>query len=42
MLAAQADVIDLDGPLLLECDRETGLAYSGARIAPPKAALWGA
>ena len=41
MLAAQADVIDLDGPLLLECDRETGLAYSGARIAPPKAALWG-
>ncbi len=42
MLIAQgADVVDLDGPLLLAKDRVPGLAYSGAVISPPEPALWG-
>ena len=42
MLVAQlADLIDLDGPLLLARDREPGLIYSGALVAPPRAELWG-
>lgn len=41
IVAAEADFVDLDGPLLLARDREPGLAYSGATVAPPPAALWG-
>ena len=42
MLAAQgADYVDLDGPLLIARDREPGLVYSGALVAPPAPALWG-
>ncbi len=42
MLIAQGSAfVDLDGPLLLERDREPGLAYLGSMIEPPPAALWG-
>ena len=41
LLAQQADWVDLDGPLLLERDREPGLRYEGALIHPPLPQLWG-
>jgi L-alanine-DL-glutamate epimerase-like enolase superfamily enzyme len=41
LLAQQADLVDLDGPLLLARDREPGLVYSGALIEPPRPELWG-
>lgn len=42
MLIAQgAEVVDLDGPLLLAADREPGLEYLGSMIAPPPPELWG-
>lgn len=36
-----ADVVDLDGPLLLDRDREPGLHYEGATLYPPEPELWG-
>lgn len=36
-----ADVVDLDGPLLLDRDREPGLHYEGATLYPPAPELWG-
>ncbi|MEE8439148.1 MAG: enolase C-terminal domain-like protein [Micropepsaceae bacterium] len=41
LLGGLADLIDLDGPLLLERDREPGLNYECDIVYPPKAALWG-
>jgi len=41
LLAEGADVVDLDGPLLLAKDRWPGLAYDGSRVAPPAPGLWG-
>jgi L-alanine-DL-glutamate epimerase-like enolase superfamily enzyme len=41
LLAQDADIVDLDGPLLLERDREDGLTFEGSAIAPPAPALWG-
>jgi L-alanine-DL-glutamate epimerase-like enolase superfamily enzyme len=42
MLAAQfADVIDLDGPLLLKLDREPGIHFDGSVMYPAPSALWG-
>ena len=41
MLAGQAAVIDLDGPLLLARDREPGLRYEGSTVHPPQPVLWG-
>jgi L-alanine-DL-glutamate epimerase-like enolase superfamily enzyme len=41
LLAQGADFVDLDGPLLLERDRVPGIAYDGAFMSPPPAALWG-
>jgi L-alanine-DL-glutamate epimerase-like enolase superfamily enzyme len=41
LLAQTADWVDLDGPLLLARDRDPGLAYSGAVVAPPNPILWG-
>jgi L-alanine-DL-glutamate epimerase-like enolase superfamily enzyme len=42
VLAAQgADVVDLDGPLLLAEDRPHPLRYEGSEVHPPEAALWG-
>lgn len=41
LLAQQADIADLDGPLLLARDREHGLRHTGALLEPPLPALWG-
>lgn len=42
VLAAQeAEIVDLDGPLLLAKDRDPGLRYAGACVEPPSPALWG-
>ena len=41
MVAQHADVIDLDGPLLLARDRDDGLRYDGSIVHPPSKELWG-
>ncbi len=41
MVAQGAAVVDLDGPLLLQQDRDFGLDFSGGRIHPPETELWG-
>lgn len=41
LLAQEADWVDLDGPLLLERDREPGLFYEAGAVLPPSPALWG-
>ncbi|WMS41203.1 dipeptide epimerase [Acuticoccus sp. MNP-M23] len=42
VLAAQnVDFVDLDGPLLLERDRDEALHYEGALLHPPARDLWG-
>jgi len=41
LVAAYAQVIDLDGPLLLARDRPDGLRYDGSIVNPPSRALWG-
>jgi L-alanine-DL-glutamate epimerase-like enolase superfamily enzyme len=41
MIAQGADLVDLDGPLLLAKDRENGLDYQEAMILPENQRLWG-
>jgi L-alanine-DL-glutamate epimerase-like enolase superfamily enzyme len=41
LLSPLADVIDLDGPLLLTKDRTPGLSFDGSVVSPPPASLWG-
>jgi L-Ala-D/L-Glu epimerase len=41
LLTPFADVVDLDGPLLLKQDRVPGLRFEGSIINPPAASLWG-
>ncbi|HEX5263121.1 MAG TPA: N-acetyl-D-Glu racemase DgcA [Phenylobacterium sp.] len=41
ILAQGAEVADLDGPLLMEHDREPGLAITGSMLEPPSPDLWG-
>lgn len=41
IVAQGADVVDLDGPLLLAEDRVPPLHYDGSRVFPPDAVLWG-
>ena len=41
LLAQQARVVDLDGPLLLARDRDRGLRYETSLVHPPDPALWG-
>ena len=41
LLAQNAAVVDLDGPLLLAEDREAPLRYSGSQVHPPSSELWG-
>ena len=41
LLAQKALVVDLDGPLLLACDRVPGLRYDGSLVHPPTPDLWG-
>jgi L-alanine-DL-glutamate epimerase-like enolase superfamily enzyme len=35
------DLVDIDGPLLMKRDRLPGLRYTGGRVDPPGAELWG-
>lgn len=41
LIAQQARVADLDGPLLLARDRPGGLRYDGSLVYPPDHSLWG-
>jgi L-alanine-DL-glutamate epimerase-like enolase superfamily enzyme len=41
LLAQRAQVVDLDGPLLLAGDRPDALRYAGSLVYPPVPALWG-
>ncbi|WP_227426868.1 N-acetyl-D-Glu racemase DgcA [Roseibaca sp. Y0-43] len=41
LVAQGAEIVDLDGPLLLAEDREPPLHYDGAGVHPPLPALWG-
>jgi L-alanine-DL-glutamate epimerase-like enolase superfamily enzyme len=41
LIAQQADIADLDAPLLLSRDREHGLRHAGAVLEPPLPTLWG-
>lgn len=41
LAAGQADLVDLDGPLLLAQDDEPPLAAEGSLLYPPDPALWG-
>jgi L-Ala-D/L-Glu epimerase len=41
LVAQQAEIVDLDGPLRLALDRGTGLRYDGSTIHPLDPKLWG-
>jgi L-alanine-DL-glutamate epimerase-like enolase superfamily enzyme len=41
LVAQGAEVIDLDGPLLLAEDQPNGLVYDGSTLNPPHPLLWG-
>ena len=41
LFAAGAEVVDLDGPLLLAKDRAPGLEIAGSTLLPPAPELWG-
>lgn len=41
LLASWADVVDLDGPLLLHADRQPAIRYDGSLMYPAPPQLWG-
>ena len=41
LLTPWADVVDLDGPLLLKQDREPAIRFEGSLMMPPPVTLWG-
>jgi L-alanine-DL-glutamate epimerase-like enolase superfamily enzyme len=41
LVAQNADWVDLDGPLLLERDRDPGLTYASGTVSPFALGLWG-
>ena len=41
LVAQQAEIVDLDGPLHLASDRVPGLRYDGSTIHPPDQNFWG-
>jgi len=41
LLAADATLVDLDGPLLLERDRDTPISYDARGMHPAPTTLWG-
>lgn len=41
LLAQQADILALDGPLHLASDRVPGVRYDGSTIYPPEGSYWG-
>ena len=40
-LGQDADLVDLDGPLWLKLDRESGIQYNGTKMHKPSSKLWG-
>ena len=41
LVAQGADIVDLDGPLLLATDRDPAMRFEGSVLHPPPMALWG-
>jgi len=41
LVAQGAEIVDLDGPLLLAEDRDPPLDFTGAEVQPPRPELWG-
>lgn len=41
LVAQGAAYVDLDGPLMLQRDRDGGLLYQAGKVAPPNPTLWG-
>jgi L-alanine-DL-glutamate epimerase-like enolase superfamily enzyme len=41
LVAQGAEIVDLDGPLLLAEDRDVPLRFEGSRVYPASPALWG-
>jgi hypothetical protein len=41
VVAASADFVDLDGPVLLGSDRVPGIRYDRGWMSPPLPGLWG-
>jgi L-Ala-D/L-Glu epimerase len=41
LVAQEAEIVDLDGPMLLAADRFPGLRYDGSTIHPPDPEFWG-
>ena len=41
LVAQQAEIVDLDGPLRVSLDRAAGLRYDGSTIHPSGPKLWG-
>ena len=41
LVAQGAQVVDLDGPLLLAEDRTPGLTFQDSLVLPPSPSLWG-
>ncbi len=41
LVAEDADLVDLDGPLMLHVDREGAIRYDGSVMHPPHVSLWG-
>jgi L-alanine-DL-glutamate epimerase-like enolase superfamily enzyme len=41
LVAQGAQIVDLDGPLLLAADREPGLTFDSVQVSPPATELWG-
>ena len=41
LIAAGADFVDLDGPLLLARDRDPALRFEGSQLFAPESGLWG-
>ena len=41
LLAAQAELVDLDGALFLRRDHPHGARMQGSRLHPPEPSLWG-
>jgi L-alanine-DL-glutamate epimerase-like enolase superfamily enzyme len=41
VVAQKAQIVDLDGPLLLAADRVPGLRYDGSTVYPPDESFWG-
>ena len=41
LVAQGAEFVDLDGPLLLDRDRDPGIRFRDSEMEPPPPALWG-